>query len=113
MAVGFRKSLFGFNCNDVIDYIEKAQKRFKIKADALSKTADELSQKLDASQKYAHGGVAQTFHDALDGKCAVCARECIIQNKNHGADGEKDHPQSIGACEKASFQLTLPPPSCA
>ena len=51
MSIGFRKSLFGFNSNDVIDYIEKAQKRFKIKADALSKTADELSQKLDASQK--------------------------------------------------------------
>ena len=44
MSIGFRKSLFGFNCNDVIDYIEKAQKKFKIKADT-------LSQKLDASQK--------------------------------------------------------------
>ena len=51
MALGFRKSLFGFNCDDVIGYIEKAQKKFKIKADALTATAEELSQKLDASQK--------------------------------------------------------------
>ena len=50
MALGFRKSLFGFNCNDVVDYIEKTHKRFKVKADALSKTADELKDKLDLSQ---------------------------------------------------------------
>lgn len=51
MALGFRKSLFGFNCDDVICYIEKAQKKFKIKADALTATAEELSKKLDDSQK--------------------------------------------------------------
>ena len=28
MAAGFRKSLFGFNCADVMEYIEKSQKTF-------------------------------------------------------------------------------------
>ena len=28
MAVGFKKSLFGFNCADVIEYIEKTHKSF-------------------------------------------------------------------------------------
>ncbi len=51
MALGFRKSLFGFNCDDVVDYIEKTHKKFKMKADALTKTADELSEKLELSKK--------------------------------------------------------------
>lgn len=50
MALGFRKSLFGFNCDDVIDYIENTHKKFKIKADNLKQTADELSEKLDQSK---------------------------------------------------------------
>lgn len=50
MTNGFRKSLFGFNCNDVIDYIEKTHKKFKTKADALTAKAEELSQKLDQSK---------------------------------------------------------------
>ncbi len=50
MALGFRKSLFGFNCDDVIDYIENTHRKFKIKADNLKQTADEFSQKLDRSK---------------------------------------------------------------
>ena len=50
MALGFRKSLFGFNCNDVIDYIENTHRKFKIKADNLKHTTDELSAKLDQSK---------------------------------------------------------------
>jgi len=51
MSIGFRKSLFGFNCNDVIDYIEKSHKKFKLKADELTKKAEELSKQLNLEKK--------------------------------------------------------------
>ena len=51
MSIGFRKSLFGFNCDDVIDYVEKAHKNFKIKADALTQKADELENQLNLSKE--------------------------------------------------------------
>ncbi len=44
MALGFRKSLFGFNQTDVVEYIERTHKKFKIKA-------DELNGKLDRAKK--------------------------------------------------------------
>ena len=31
MSKGFKKSLFGFNCEEVVAYIEKAHKTFKEK----------------------------------------------------------------------------------
>lgn len=42
MSVGFRKSLFGFNCDDVIEYIEQSHKRFSEKEDELNKKIDSL-----------------------------------------------------------------------
>lgn len=51
MAVGFKKSLFGFNCNDVIDYIERLQKKFKNKTEELSAKADELANELNLSKE--------------------------------------------------------------
>ena len=51
MAVGFRKSLFGFNCDDVISYIEKSQKSFAEKEKELSEQADRLSKELDLSNE--------------------------------------------------------------
>lgn len=41
MSVGFRKSLFGFNCDDVIEYIESSHKKF-------SEKENELKQKIDS-----------------------------------------------------------------
>lgn len=51
MSIGFRKSLFGFNCNDVIEYIEKAHKKFKLKADELTNKTEELSKQLNSSKE--------------------------------------------------------------
>ncbi len=51
MAIGFKKSLFGFNCNDVIDYIERLHKKFKIKTDELSAKADMLANELNLSKE--------------------------------------------------------------
>ena len=42
MSVGFRKSLFGFNCDDVIDYIEKSHKKFSAKETELNQKIDSL-----------------------------------------------------------------------
>lgn len=51
MSIGFRKSLFGFNCDDVIDYVEKAHRKFKLKSDELTQKADDLSTQLKLSQE--------------------------------------------------------------
>ncbi len=51
MSVGFRKSLFGFNCNDVLEYIERTHKKFKNKTDALTQKAEELSKELNLSKE--------------------------------------------------------------
>ena len=51
MAVGFKKSLFGFNCADVIEYIERSQKGFAEKEKELSEQVDMLSRDLDLSNE--------------------------------------------------------------
>ena len=43
MAVGFRKSFMGFNCDDVMAYIEKSHKSFKDKHSKLSEEIEALS----------------------------------------------------------------------
>ena len=44
MSVGFRKSLFGFNCDDVINYIEESHKRFSTKEKELNKKINSLDE---------------------------------------------------------------------
>ena len=51
MAVGFKKSLFGFNCGDVMQYIERSQKSFAEKEKELSEQVDTLSRDLDLSNE--------------------------------------------------------------
>lgn len=51
MAVGFRKSLFGFNCDDVINYIEKSHKTFSRKESELNNQVEVLSNELDLSKE--------------------------------------------------------------
>ncbi len=51
MAIGFKKSLFGFNCDDVIDYIERIQRKFKNKTEELSKKTEELENELNSSKE--------------------------------------------------------------
>ncbi len=51
MSVGFRKSLFGFNCDDVIRYIEKTHKTFSEKANSLNEKADDLAKQLEFSKE--------------------------------------------------------------
>lgn len=42
MSVGFRKSLFGFNCDDVIEYIQQSHKKFSDKENQLNEKIDDL-----------------------------------------------------------------------
>lgn len=49
MAVGFRKSLFGFNSNDVIEYIEKTHRSFSKKEADLNQKLENLSNDLKIS----------------------------------------------------------------
>ena len=51
MSVGFRKSLFGFNCDDVINYIEKSQKSFAEKEKELSEKVTSLAAELELSDE--------------------------------------------------------------
>lgn len=49
MSAGFRKSFFGFNCNDVIEYIENTHKKFKAKTDVLTEKTEKLSEELNSA----------------------------------------------------------------
>lgn len=51
MAVGFKKSFFGFNCDDVMKYIECSQKSFAEKEKDLTNQVEELSKSLDLSNE--------------------------------------------------------------
>ena len=51
MSVGFRKSLFGFNCEDVTNYIQKMHKNFAQKTDILNEKADSLAKELKLSKE--------------------------------------------------------------
>ncbi len=46
MSVGFRKSLFGFNCDDVIAYIENTHRDFSAKETLLNKKIGDLDSTL-------------------------------------------------------------------
>ncbi len=48
---GFRRSLFGFNTDDVLEYIEKTHRSFSKKQDALNEKADNLANELQLSKE--------------------------------------------------------------
>ena len=47
MAIGFRKSLFGFNCDDVVNYVKKLHNNFTEKEKDFKKQLDNLQGKID------------------------------------------------------------------
>ncbi|MBO5089365.1 MAG: hypothetical protein IJD00_03845 [Clostridia bacterium] len=48
---GFRRSLFGFNTDDVLEYIEKTHRSFSKKQNALNEKADNLANELQLSKE--------------------------------------------------------------
>lgn len=51
MADGFRKALFGFNCDDVIEYIKKTHKEYSDKETVLNEKIEELTSLFSESQR--------------------------------------------------------------
>lgn len=51
MSIGFRKSLFGFNSDDVIEYIEKTHKDFVEKETVLKEQLDDLNNELSSAKQ--------------------------------------------------------------
>ncbi len=51
MSVGFRKSLFGFNCDDVVAYVEKTHKAFTVKEIELKEQIEDLKSENDAAKE--------------------------------------------------------------
>ncbi len=51
MAIGFKKSLFGFNCADVVEYIEKTHKSFVQKEKGLNEKVEKLLGELDTAKE--------------------------------------------------------------
>ena len=68
MSVGFRKSLFGFNCDDVMEYISRTHKTFVDKEKKLSDKVDELAGELKISKSEAQKLAAEK--QELDAKLA-------------------------------------------
>ena len=50
MKAGFRKSLFGFNSDDVMEYIEKTHKAFSEKETVLNEKIDDLESELNSAK---------------------------------------------------------------
>lgn len=50
MSTGFRKSLLGFNCDDVMNYIERSQKTHAESENALNKKIDEQNRSISVLQ---------------------------------------------------------------
>ena len=48
---GFRRSLFGFNSDDVLEYIEKTHKSFSKKQNALNEKAESLANERSLSKE--------------------------------------------------------------
>lgn len=51
MSDGFRKSLFGFNCDDVIEYIKKTHSDFSQKETVMNEKIEDLTSSLSASNR--------------------------------------------------------------
>ena len=66
MSVGFRKSLFGFNCDDVIGYIEESHKKFSAKEAELNEKISSLDDTI--------ASVNVQLEDVKAAKAAVEAR---------------------------------------
>ncbi len=51
MKIGFKKSLFGFNCNEVIDYIKSSNQRFNDEKEKYQIAIDSLNKKIKSNEE--------------------------------------------------------------
>ncbi len=85
MSVGFRKSLFGFNCDDVIEYVEQSHKKF-------SEKENELNQKIDLLDNT----IANINSQLEDVKSAKSAVEAQLKEYTDKYDEIERLSQNIG-----------------
>ncbi len=85
MSVGFRKSLFGFNCDDVIEYVQNTHKKF-------SEKENELNQKIDNLDKT----IATVNSQLEDVKAAKASVEAQLKEYTDKYDEIERLSQNIG-----------------
>ena len=85
MSVGFRKSFLGFNCDDVIEYIQNSHKKFSLKE-------AELNQKIDALDNT----IATVNAQLEDVKAAKAAVEAQLKEYTDKYDEIERLSQNIG-----------------
>ena len=85
MSVGFRKSFLGFNCDDVIEYIQNSHKKF-------SQKEAELNQKIDSL----HNTIANINTQLEEVKSAKAAVEAQLKEYTDKYDEIERLSQNIG-----------------
>ncbi len=85
MSVGFRKSFLGFNCDDVIEYIQNSHKKF-------SEKENELNQKIDSLDNT----IAKINTQLEDVKAAKEAVEAQLKEYTDKHDEIERLSQNIG-----------------
>ncbi len=127
MSVGFRKSLFGFNCDDVIDYIQESHKRFSDKEKELNQKIESLDQTINKvnlqledvkSAKAAVEAQLKEYTDKYDeierlsqniGKLYLVAQanaKSIIKNSNENRDiANREVERNLHSIDNAHEQL--------
>ena len=85
MSVGFRKSLFGFNCDDVINYVQESHKKFSAKE-------SELNEKIESLDKT----IANVNAQLEDVKAAKASVEAQLKEYTDKHDEIERLSQNIG-----------------
>lgn len=85
MSVGFRKSFFGFNCDDVLEYIEKTHRKFAKKEKSYNDDINSLKKEIDEKAKE---------YDELKEKCEKISAE--LKEYNDRYDEIERLSQNIG-----------------
>ncbi len=127
MSVGFRKSLFGFNCDDVIEYIEQSHKKFSDKENELNQkigkldnTIEKINSQLDdvKAAKIAVEAQLKEYTDKYDeierlsqniGRLYLVAQanaKSIMQNSTDNKDiANKEVEKNLGSIDNAHEAL--------
>lgn len=127
MSVGFRKSLLGFNCSDVIDYIEKARKSRVESENKLNRKIDDINKDLLDSKAQIEGLLAEKAvltakldefnakYDEIErlseniGKLYLVsqanARAVMENSENNAALAEQEVSKNLASIEEAHIAL--------
>lgn len=127
MSVGFRKSLFGFNCDDVIEYIQESHRKFSEKEkdlnqkiDSLDKTIESVNSQLEdvKAAKIAVEAQLKEYTDKYDeierlsqniGKLYLVAQtnaKSIMQNSTENRDiANREVEKNLHSIDNAHEQL--------